>query len=105
MFPSRKKINHNITSLLNSLGSEASDVARSLRSAGCIGIRDDSENNPVAVYLAANLNNFDICVDSDYTYATSRFGHIYKIRNPRPVLLFLEKFNRGAYPDREPARA
>jgi hypothetical protein len=89
--------------LLNSLGSSADKVAKTLRKAGVKGVRNTVRFlNPVVRFVQAHVNaeEFDV-IPRDKLRVRYAGGKKEEIPLPKPVLTFLARFDKGAYPDLE----
>jgi hypothetical protein len=89
--------------LLEEMGSNAEEVAAALRAAGVQGVRNTVRVlNPIVRYVQNVLRRDNLDADM-MTWKTFRVHGVggQEVALPKPVLDFLDAFNRGAYPDLE----
>lgn len=94
-----------IRSLLAGLGTTPDEVAATLRTNGIQGVRNAVRFlNPLVRYLAFRLRSDVLGLDlmkRDTLRLTHGNGRKEETALPEPVRLFLDAFNRGAYPELE----
>lgn len=87
-----------ITDKLAELGTEPDEIAEKLLELGCTGTRL-GDNCPVAHYLKQDIPQV-IWVDGLFVdWADEANKRERNTRLPDPVMLFVEAFDRGEYPD------
>jgi ABC-type uncharacterized transport system fused permease/ATPase subunit len=94
---------HDLSKLLEQMGASAEEVEATLRATGVQGVRNTVRVlNPVVRYVqnALRLDNLDADVMTGKTLRVHGAGG-GAVPLPKPVLDFLDAFNRGAYPDLE----
>jgi hypothetical protein len=85
-----------IRQALKALGKTEAEVAKTLKSKRCKGIRKDPSFCPVAIYLQRALGYKRVAVGSMEVCIVDLFRDVSL---PEPVSLFVQGFDAGVYPE------
>lgn len=99
----RRQLRQRTRGLLQELGADDDDVARKLESMGVTGTPGDEHGCAVAAYLSAIVPTdpqvVTVLVKPRHVVLdTAEKGRPARVRLPRPLRLFVARFDRGAYP-------
>jgi hypothetical protein len=102
-FSKERLVEHDLSKMLQQMGSNADEVAATLRAAGVQGVRNTVRVlNPIVRYVQNTLrqDHLDADVMTGKTFHTHGVGR-QEVALPQAVLDFLDTFNRGNHPDLE----